>query len=224
MHGLRELGKEIGIIVIGVLIALGAEQAVEAMHWAHQMDVQRATLHSELLTNADWFEERVAVAPCLRARLDHLSQALANANGRWKTSDADPLIQGQGVYVAPWRNFPDQAWRNTLASGAASHMGPDEMLAYAMVYGNVADLHAMNLQEQVAANQIADLDHDQPLSETARDRYRKAVDDLSFYESGGASIAAETLRLLHTMRITPTANDIRDVTADDRKLFGACVR
>ena len=48
VQNLHELGKEIGIIVIGVLIALGAEQAVEALHWAHQMDVQRANLEGEL--------------------------------------------------------------------------------------------------------------------------------------------------------------------------------
>jgi hypothetical protein len=39
-HGARELSKEIGTIVIGVLIAIGAEQAVEALHHraqAHEM-------------------------------------------------------------------------------------------------------------------------------------------------------------------------------------------
>ena len=128
------------------------------------------------------------------------------------------------TYVTPWRNFPDQAWRNALASGDAAHMPADEMLAYAMVYGNVADLHAMNLQEQVAANQIAELDHDQTLSETARDRYRKAVDDLTFYQRAAASIAAESLTHLHALGVRPTAQDIRETTSEDRKLYGACVR
>jgi hypothetical protein len=35
LHGWRELLKEVGIIVLGVLIALSAEQAVESLHW-HQ--------------------------------------------------------------------------------------------------------------------------------------------------------------------------------------------
>ena len=39
VHSWRELLKEIGIIVIGVVIALGAEQAVESLHWMRQVDV-----------------------------------------------------------------------------------------------------------------------------------------------------------------------------------------
>jgi hypothetical protein len=31
-HGVREVLKEVGTIVVSVLIALGAEQAVEAIH------------------------------------------------------------------------------------------------------------------------------------------------------------------------------------------------
>ena len=80
VSNLRELGKEVGIIVIGVLIALGAEQAVEALHWAHQVDVQRQALKSELLINADWFEERVAVeSPCLQGR------GSISCRRRWRT-------------------------------------------------------------------------------------------------------------------------------------------
>ena len=33
LHGWREFAGEVGIIVLGVLIALGAEQLVEAAHW-----------------------------------------------------------------------------------------------------------------------------------------------------------------------------------------------
>jgi hypothetical protein len=34
----RELLTEIGIIMIGVLLALGGEQTVEAIHWQHKVD------------------------------------------------------------------------------------------------------------------------------------------------------------------------------------------
>ena len=35
LHGWREFVGEVAIIVIGVLIALGAEQLVEIEHWRH---------------------------------------------------------------------------------------------------------------------------------------------------------------------------------------------
>ena len=40
-HGWRELLKEVGIIVLGVLIALGAEQAVSKIHERAQADDTR---------------------------------------------------------------------------------------------------------------------------------------------------------------------------------------
>ena len=43
LHGWREFAGEVGIIVIGVLIALGAEQAIDAIHREGlQRDAQRS--------------------------------------------------------------------------------------------------------------------------------------------------------------------------------------
>ena len=44
----REFIKEIGIIVIGVLIALGAEQTAEALHWRHKVEEADGAMRLEL--------------------------------------------------------------------------------------------------------------------------------------------------------------------------------
>ena len=36
IHGWRDFVKEVGIIVLGVLIALSAEQVVQALDWGHK--------------------------------------------------------------------------------------------------------------------------------------------------------------------------------------------
>ena len=38
-HNVREFLKEYAIIVVGVLTALAAEQAVEWLHWQHEVEV-----------------------------------------------------------------------------------------------------------------------------------------------------------------------------------------
>ena len=223
MHGLRELGKEIGIIVIGVLIALGAEQTVEALHWAHQMDVHRANLKGELRDNALWFMERRAIADCESARLRTIASALAAPGDDWK---AQPVVSGwpaEGVYGAPWRGFASDAWRNALATGAGGHMSSDEMLAYAKIYSDVVDMHELNLSEQLAASQISDLNHDVRLTEASRDRYRKAVDDLKFYARAAAETAQESLGWLKAMGIEPSPSDVKQIVDDRRRDFGGCV-
>ncbi|HEY3813949.1 MAG TPA: hypothetical protein VGL66_12045 [Caulobacteraceae bacterium] len=224
VHSLRELGKEVGIIVIGVLIALGAEQAVEAMHWAHQMDVQRTALRRELVINANWFAERVAIADCLTARRGLLEAALAQPGNDWKAEAVLPGAAKRSVYPVAWRNFPGQSWQNAVANGAASRMSPEEMLAYAAVYGDISDMHQMNIQEQLAALQLSDLEQDTALSETSRDRFHKALDELKFYSGGATGIAQESLQQLKAMHISPSASDLHDILADDHALYGSCVR
>ena len=48
LHGWREFLGEVGIIVIGVLIALGAEQVVESIHWRESVSQMRQAMRSEL--------------------------------------------------------------------------------------------------------------------------------------------------------------------------------
>ena len=51
LHGWREFTGEVGIIVLGVLIALGAEQAVEMLHWRSKVAEFRSAENIELSEN-----------------------------------------------------------------------------------------------------------------------------------------------------------------------------
>ena len=65
LHGWREFLGEVGIIVIGVLIALGAEQLVSNWHWQGEVRDSDRRISDELgydLVNA---YERLAINDCL---------------------------------------------------------------------------------------------------------------------------------------------------------------
>src|SRR6185369_8319929 len=72
LHGWREFAGEVGIIVIGVLIALGAEQLVETAHWRHQVEAFRSVVHRELADNLGTYEYRIKENGCVKRRLDEL--------------------------------------------------------------------------------------------------------------------------------------------------------
>ena len=40
-HNLRELAKEVGVIAIGIAIALSGEQAIEWLHWRQSLQTAR---------------------------------------------------------------------------------------------------------------------------------------------------------------------------------------
>src|SRR4051812_39103420 len=83
LHGWCEFAGEVGIIVIGVLIALGAEQVVESIHSRYQIRETRHALDAELSRDLAAYEWRLGERPCARARVEELDRwAKGMASGR----------------------------------------------------------------------------------------------------------------------------------------------
>jgi hypothetical protein len=63
LHGWREFLGEVGIIVIGVLIALGAEHLVERYRWREEAAAARGSLNEELYHSVVDARERATLQP-----------------------------------------------------------------------------------------------------------------------------------------------------------------
>jgi hypothetical protein len=68
IHNWREFLKEYAIIVIGVLTALAAEQAVEWLHWQGEVKAARQAIFAEMATNSKFFTSRLASRPAWSGR------------------------------------------------------------------------------------------------------------------------------------------------------------
>ena len=109
IHGWREFLKEVGIIVLGVLIALGAEQAVARLHELRLADETRATARAELSAGLRNFINRRAIQACIDRRLDAVSGLL--------------LAADKPGYVAPhWIGRP-QEWGLVTSGWDAAAQG-----------------------------------------------------------------------------------------------------
>src|SRR5207248_11547629 len=79
LHGWRAFVGEVGIIVIGVLIALGAEQMVSALHdRTEARDAERA-IRAELEQNMAKLRSRREKLSCVVARLNELMAVIDSA-------------------------------------------------------------------------------------------------------------------------------------------------
>jgi hypothetical protein len=120
LHGWRAFVGEVGIIVVGVLIALSAEQVVERIRWDEQVRAGREALRVDLREIVFDAEERKAEDPCIRRRLFQLRQFLNDH------PDVLPAIGHVGSPpVRPW--YP-LSWDSLVASDVTTHMPRDEML------------------------------------------------------------------------------------------------
>ncbi|MBV9549484.1 MAG: hypothetical protein JO256_07405 [Alphaproteobacteria bacterium] len=142
MHSWRELLTEIGVVVIGVCIALGAEQTVEWFHWQHKIEASLEAVRLELKNdNGPQAFTRVAIRDCLDQRLDAIQAAIEAGKSRQEIA---ALVQG---YRPPNRTWDSDAWKAVLASDIGSHVAPETMVLWSMPYRWIPVVQATNSQE-----------------------------------------------------------------------------
>jgi hypothetical protein len=155
-EGRREFVKEIGTIVIGVLIALGAEQAVEWLHWQEKIHSTELAIRRDLALTADVASERVAIRRCLDDRLDVLKARIKDDGERSATAlpaDASGFPM-QFPYIAPSRAWNTQVWDRIMADGTLEHLNPSRARVLNLLYLTVQSAYVANHEEK---NEATDL-------------------------------------------------------------------
>jgi len=188
VQGWREFIGEVGIIVIGVLIALAADQIAERMSWRKHVAEAKEDLRSELEGSLFNAQELVLMAPCVERRLDQLEQIVDRPPARpWK------LLPGHGV--TPIRVWSAAGWDSAVAAGTVTHMVPRERAEYAGVYSFVRRMQDLTFDEFAVATEFRMLEHGGPLSEATQDRLRANIARARGYNQvltlGGAQISKE---------------------------------
>ncbi len=131
-HGFREFLKEYLIIVVGVLTALGAEQAVETLHWQHKVAQAEEAMKAELATNLSYAAEQRAMNACANRYIDRLQQSVA---------DNRPDIiralfkMGAPIDAHPWRL---DTWTAALNAQVPDHLTAERVGDYSLVFRFVA--------------------------------------------------------------------------------------
>ena len=148
-NGWRAVVWELGIVTVGVLIALAAQQWAEARSWSAKADVARKALRSELADHHDHAVEWRVVAPCINAQLDALERRLLASGGKL---DPAPLhaedFYGEDPYTfairTPSRPYDDSVWQATNGEGVSSFLQDDERLELGWHYGQARDSDEQN--------------------------------------------------------------------------------
>ena len=128
LHGWRELLNEVGVIVIGVLIALAAEQVVEAARWRDKMAVAERAMQIELAEDdGPQAYGRLIIAQCLDSQITKIHDGAGNVT-------ADQLRRWTSTYAPPFRIWDSEAWHVILSSDVGSHLGPERLVQWSSPY------------------------------------------------------------------------------------------
>ena len=152
LHGWRTFVGEVGIIVVGVLIALGSEQLVQWVHGREDVAQLRAALKSELADDRARWEYMTAANRCTRRRLDALNNWVAAAPSGSRLPDAYPILS---------LNLHSSSWDIAKTSSATARIPLDERLTYASLYA------ALENWREVLRNEVLNTQMIAAMSDTA---------------------------------------------------------
>ncbi len=169
LRNLRDFVKEVAIIVLGVLIALAGEEAVQWLTWRHEVAIVTDSLDDELAYDLFAAQERVKIADCQRQTLDRLDE-LAD-------SSKDTLVV-RNAPVTRNRIWASSAWEAASASGALAHMPHDTRNDYANLFSFMPLFRQLNVRQEELWATIAAYRRPRKLTETSRDRFVEAVSQL----------------------------------------------
>ena len=132
----REFLIEIGTIVIGILIALGLEQAIENYHANQKTEEARQAIAAELRFNIAKAKRVVEMRDCSERQL----AALADAIGKGDRAEVRRQVDALRLPVPI--TWTDAAWRTALASDASDRFSEQERRYAPVVYEVVNIINA----------------------------------------------------------------------------------
>lgn len=165
VHNWRDFLKELGTIVLGIVIAIALEHLVQEWSWDRQVKVARQALFEEITANnLNLHSYRVAVAPCINRQLEQVEAVLA------------ALEAGTKPQKITWRpaigaGMRSDEWQSERASQVLTHFPPAELAMFSRFYGQLDHLQAQVDKEGDAWDQL-DVLQNSPAGLTASDLTR----------------------------------------------------
>jgi len=139
IHGLmgpvsswREVITHLGIVTVGILIALGLEGTAEWVHHRHLVAEAHQNLKSEIADNRVELEKSLATLPAsekqVRTIIDKLDSIQGSDAGKAKPKSLDIRYSFDDARLA------NASWTTAQTTGALSFMGYADVKKYSAVY------------------------------------------------------------------------------------------
>lgn len=215
VHSWRDFIKEVGTIVLGVCIALGAEQTVEWYHWHNKVVEARAVIATELASSVGNAVERMMVERCGERRLDALEQILDGAS---RTGQLPPVGD---IGMMPLRQWTSGSWDGVLASQTATHFPRQQLANLAIIYGFVRKADAFAEPEVAAWTELSGMSGPgRRLDPVAEDRLRAALGRARYYNRTRAELGEAMLSLMKNQDIIFSNEDLAIMDAGKKRIGG----
>ena len=169
LHGWRAFVGEVGIIVVGVLMALAAEQVVEKMHEKQIAADAREQIRAEIASDIGSLSNRIATESCIHDKLDAIGTFL-------EAGSAGGVVQAPGWIGRPQIWFMENSrWNAASQAGRAALLPTNEQSEYDDIYGSLQQIGDAETKEQALWAQLRALEGLHHLSDASAFQMRQAL-------------------------------------------------
>lgn len=222
LKGWRKVVGEIAIIVVGVLIALGLDQYVQARQWREQVEQAEQAFQGELALGAEDAYERLAIQPCLQDRIAELAKRLNREEPRWRAFPEELSSKYYRnvlpvVYRPPYRTIFIDAWRNALADGTLNHLSVERSAQLSGLYKAREEFGRLQELELEAAGRLTPLAYDRLLDADGR---REMLGVLAEVDRSNTLLIRNSEELLGALKRFGVRFGKADVAAMRREVLG----
>lgn len=201
--GWRVFAGEVGVIVLGVLIALGAQEAVSNYNMRKDVRAFEETIRKEIGNNLYSYKFRAAQFECVDRNVSDMIRWLGQA----RTSDRPPPIEGFAfpntiiLYRSAWDNKDPDVFAN---------LPRDRKLRYSVFYDELANNDRMSWQEIDAWIQMYRFSEPGPVSTEERRDAAATLVQIRGYNHLFKSNFDFSLKLAEDLKIDPIRPDNLD--------------
>lgn len=200
IHGWRAFVGEVGIIVLGVLIALGAEQLVEQIHQGQEAAQADDIIRGELAYNLGRLQSRLQIRSCVDARISQVERLLDDA--ATQPMLRHPIWIGRPQY---W-TLQSSRWDAESQAGHAALIERRELAQYGFIYALMRDTQSEMMLEQADWAKLRMLERLQRLDEPTLSDLNAAVQDARYRAWRVALISSEIATGAKELKLAPIPN------------------
>ena len=151
-NGWNAVAWEFAIVTLGVVVALGAQELVQSLHWRREVKETRKALDAEVARNLASFEYRFNQRPCVARRLSELQQ--------WADSHriGSPITLRKEITAPAGYTIRSAVWEVTDGE-IATRIPLEAKMHYAQMYDamkSFGELRESEEEQWIALQQLQD--------------------------------------------------------------------
>lgn len=187
-HGWNAVAWELGIVTLGVLVALAAQEAAQSFNQRREAAETRAALVGEIQDSLAIIQLRQSAEPCIDRRLAEI-RSIVDEWGRTGTFKTP-----RWVSQAPWFVMNNLRVDAAVSAGRVPLLSNEEQYRVGLVGGSIRNFREVQEKETLAWSTLRMLQRGPAsLSETDRTAINLALQEASFLNYRAKIIAGQAL-------------------------------